>query len=130
MSDLKINLVALLTPIIAEDAEAIAAAAINRGDGPKWIDLLTKDDTARAMRSLLIEEQERRKAQVSQLAEETRSLRLPVRKSDEEEFALRGGQPGNWFTDEPAYDGGAAYVPAGAAVREEMSKKVRSAFAR
>ena len=89
------------------------------------------DDALRAnVRKLNIEHRERQVAQQNQSIEESRALFAPRPMSDADNFAMRGGQPGGWFdANESAYDGGVSYRQSGRPVREEMERRVKSAFA-
>lgn len=81
------------------------------------------------VRKLNIEERLREVAQQNQSIEEARALRSPRPMSDADNFAMRGGQPGGWFdANESAYDGGVSYRQSGRPVREEMERRVKSAF--
>jgi hypothetical protein len=92
---------------------------------------IMSDDALRAnVRKLNIEQRLREVAQQTKSDEEARALRSPRPMSDGENFAMRGGQPGGWFdASEAAYDGGVSYRQSGKPVREEMERRVKSAFA-
>ena len=131
-NDLKEKLVSAFRELIGEDAEAVTAEILKRGEGEKYLEPLTHEETARGIRTIIAEQRNLlphvREKRIREAEE--KYLRAPQAMSDSDAFALRGGQPGNWFANEPAYDGGFNYEPAGGAARPEMEKRLRSAFAK
>jgi len=112
-----------------EHATKLADRILAEGGVKRSMQIMSDDALRASVRKLNIEQRLREHAQGELAEKEARALRQPVPMSDNENIALRGGQPGSWFVNEPAYDGGVGYEQAGQPVREEMARKVRSAFA-
>jgi hypothetical protein len=113
-----------------QHAERCADIIIKEGRAEQALENMSHEGMRNGIRKLNIEQREREVEQRERGAAEERALAEPRALSDTNNFAMRGGQPGNWFTDEPAYEGGAEYEQAGGKVREEMERKVKSAFAK
>jgi len=112
-----------------EHATKLADRIIKEGGVKRSMQIMTDDALRSNVRKLNIEQRLRENEQGELAEKEARALSAPRPMSDTENIALRGGQPGSWFADEPAYDGGVGYTQAGAPHREEMERRVKSAFA-
>jgi hypothetical protein len=119
------NGVAIPRPV----AEEVADTIIANGEAEKYLELLASEPTAKAIRALVCERAEQRRTAIQRVKAEEKRLREPRDTDPAVLYHMRGGQPGSWFDNEPAYEGGVSYEQSGA-VREEMRQKVRSAFAK
>jgi cobalamin-dependent methionine synthase I len=114
-----------------ERAARCADKILAEGGTNRSLQIMNDEVLRNGQRKLNIEHRERIHAQQERSIAAAVDQRSPIRKSDAQEVAIRGGQPGSWFQiDDPYNGGGVEYVSAGASVREPMERKVRSAFAR
>jgi hypothetical protein len=113
-----------------QHAESCADQIIAEGRADTALANMAHEGMRSGIRKLNIEQRELEIEQRERGAAAERALAEPRPMSEVNNFAMRGGQPGNWFTDEDAYDGGATYEQAGGKAREDMERKVKSAFAR
>lgn len=111
-------------------ATRLADRIIKEGGIKRSLQIMSDEGLRNNVRKLNIEQSLREVAQQNQSIEEARALRAPRLMSDEDNFAMRGGQPGSWFdANESAYDGGVSYRQSGRPQHEEMERRVKSAFA-
>jgi hypothetical protein len=111
-------------------AERLADRILTEGSVKRSLQIMSDEGLRNNVRKLNIEQRLREVAQQNQSIEEARALGSPRPMNDADNFAMRGGQPGSWFdANESAYDGGISYRQSGRPVREEMERRVRSAFA-
>jgi hypothetical protein len=111
-------------------ATRLADRIIAEGSVKRSMQIMSDDALRANVRKLNIEDRARKVAQQEKADEEGRALHAPRPMSDADNFAMRGGNPGGWFdANESAYDGGVSYRQSGQPVREEMERRVRSAFA-
>jgi hypothetical protein len=112
-------------------ASSCADKIIAEGGTRRSLQIMSDEGLRSAQRKLNIEFRERKVAQQQRTHDAEVESRMPIRRDDATEFAIRGGQPGSWFdANESAYDGGVSYRQAGQPQNEDLERRVRSAFAK
>ena len=112
-------------------ASRLADKIIREGDVKRSLEIMNDEVPRNGVRKLNIEDRARIVAQEKRAHDAAIEQRQPVSQGPATDYAVRGGQPGSWFEIEDPYGGGgASYVQSGAPVRQDMERKVKSAFAR